>query len=254
LEDISSILSTGEIDDIFEKEDIEHVVLTLGREVSRLGLSDSKRAIFRFFLQRAKKKLHLVISTSPIGQHFRQRCRSYPALINCCTIDWYDTWPLKALQSVASSFLETTDLEVVEVSDKLTLRHNLSKLFVAIHNSVEEEAKVYHEEMHRHFYITPTTYMEYVRLFVRKFQEKASDFTLNQERLTNGLQKLGECNELVKNMKEELVHLGPQLEQKSKVSIEFHSLHHATCREWSPRCALILKSRPRQNLFSSAIS
>lgn len=218
LEDIATILSQGEIDDIFEKEEIEHVVVNLGREVARLGLSDSKRAIFRFFLQRAKKRLHLVISTSPVGQHFRQRCRSNPALINCCTIDWYDTWPLDALQSIASSFMETTDLGIVEVADKITLRNNLSKLFVAIHNSVEGEAKVYFEEMHRRFYTTPTTYMEYVRLFVRKFNEKASNVTLSQERLTNGLEKLGECNELVKTMKEELVLLGPQLEQKSKVS------------------------------------
>lgn len=120
---------------------MENIVLALNREVSRLGMQDSKKAIFEYFLQRVKKRLHLVISTSPVGQHFRHRCRLYPSLINCCTIDWYDTWPLNALQSVAASFLETIDLDIVQATDKLALRNGLARVLVEIHSSVEEEAK-----------------------------------------------------------------------------------------------------------------
>ena len=29
------------------------------------------------------------------------RCRQFPSLVNCCTIDWFDEWPREALQSVA---------------------------------------------------------------------------------------------------------------------------------------------------------
>lgn len=35
----------------------------------------------------------------------------FPALINCCTIDWFQAWPQDALEMVANSFLEEVALE-----------------------------------------------------------------------------------------------------------------------------------------------
>ena len=40
----------------------------------------------------------------------RQRLRMFPALVNCCTIDWFREWPAEALASVATSFLQVTPL------------------------------------------------------------------------------------------------------------------------------------------------
>ena len=30
----------------------------------------------------------------------------FPALVNCCTIDWFREWPAEALASVATSFFQ----------------------------------------------------------------------------------------------------------------------------------------------------
>jgi dynein heavy chain len=46
---------------------------------------------------------------SPAGDKFRQRCRMNPALINCCTIDWYDEWSQEAMLSVAKVFFANTE-------------------------------------------------------------------------------------------------------------------------------------------------
>jgi dynein heavy chain len=35
----------------------------------------------------------------------------FPSLINCCTIDWFTSWPEDALEMVAKKFLEEVDLE-----------------------------------------------------------------------------------------------------------------------------------------------
>ena len=43
---------------------------------------------------------------SPIGDALRVRCRKFPALVNCCTIDWFFQWPEEALMNVASAVLE----------------------------------------------------------------------------------------------------------------------------------------------------
>ena len=45
-------------------------------------------ALFNLFIQLAREQLHIVVAMSPIGDGFRNRIRKFPALVNCCTIDW----------------------------------------------------------------------------------------------------------------------------------------------------------------------
>lgn len=45
-------------------------------------------ALFNLFVQTAREQLHIVVTMSPIGDAFRNRIRTFPALVNCCTIDW----------------------------------------------------------------------------------------------------------------------------------------------------------------------
>ena len=55
---------------------------------------------------------YYLLVNSPIGEIFRARLRQFPALVNCCTIDWFSPWPQEALQSVAWRFLgDLTDLD-----------------------------------------------------------------------------------------------------------------------------------------------
>jgi len=53
-----------------------------------------------------REKIHIVLTFSPVGDNLRNYCREFPALINCCTIDWYDKWPAEALNSVAMTQFE----------------------------------------------------------------------------------------------------------------------------------------------------
>ena len=49
--------------------------------------------IFNHFISRVQERLHIVICMSPVGDAFRSRCRMFPSLVNCCTIDWFTEWP-----------------------------------------------------------------------------------------------------------------------------------------------------------------
>ncbi|EDO42194.1 predicted protein [Nematostella vectensis] len=216
LEDVSSILSTGEVPNMFDHEDYENIFLELKGEVLRSGIQDTKEATFNFFIHRVRKKLHVVISTSPVGPSFRQRCRLYPSLINCCTIDWYDKWPQDALRSVAVSYLESMEFEVVEVPDKAALKRSLASAFVQVHQDVEDDTDRFYKELQRLYYTTPTSYIEFVHIFMFMFHEKASQISSSRKRLATGLQKLSESNALVSTMQAELIQLGPKLEQKAK--------------------------------------
>jgi dynein heavy chain, axonemal len=71
------------------------------------------------------------------------RCRQFPALINCTTIDWFSPWPEDALLSVAARFLEDVQLGGPEVSV------NVARMCVQMHVSVEHAAQRYYQELRR---------------------------------------------------------------------------------------------------------
>lgn len=48
---------------------------------------------------------------SPVGDNLRNRMRMFPALVNCCTIDWLNPWPDDALMTVANMFLSDIDFD-----------------------------------------------------------------------------------------------------------------------------------------------
>jgi dynein heavy chain, axonemal len=56
--------------------------------------------IFTQYLIRVKKNIHMIIAMSPLGKAFTTRLRMFPALVNCCTIDWFTEWPEEALIGV----------------------------------------------------------------------------------------------------------------------------------------------------------
>ena len=157
-----------------------------------------------------------MFSTTPAGSGFRRRCRLYPPLINCCTIDWFDKWPLDALRSVAVSFLEASQFGK-ELETNAVLMEKVSKVCVEVHQSVEDETQKFFEEMRRRYYTTPTSYTEFISLYLSKLSEKRAEFNFSKERLRTGLKKLSDANALVGTMQSELLQLGPKLELKAKV-------------------------------------
>ncbi len=71
-----------------------------------------------------RNNLHIVLCMSPVGNAFRSRCRMFPSLVNCCSIDWFVEWPREALLSVSQSAFESVDLgsdelKVGQISDKM---------------------------------------------------------------------------------------------------------------------------------------
>jgi len=71
------------------------------------GMEDGE--IMKVFEDCAKNSIHVVLAFSPIGDDFKRRLRMFPALVNCCTIDWFLPWPAQALESVAQQFLSKID-------------------------------------------------------------------------------------------------------------------------------------------------
>ncbi|XP_078448652.1 dynein axonemal heavy chain 6 [Lampetra planeri] len=211
LEDINNILNSGEVPNLFEKDELEKVLAATRPKAKEAGIPEGNRdEVLQFFINRVRARLHIVLCMSPVGDAFRARCRMFPSIVNCCTIDWFVQWPREALLSVSKTFFTPVDLG----SDEL--KENLSEMCVEIHMSVTEFAEHYYAELRRRYYTTPTSYLELINLYLSMLGEKRSQLTNSRDRIKNGLTKLLETNELVDKLQLELSALEPVLKQKSE--------------------------------------
>ena len=98
---------------------------------------------------------------SPVGDQLRIRCRNFPSLVNCCTLDWFDNWPQEALRTVSEQFLTANEM----ITHNTELRQGILEMFPKVHGSVQELADKFYEEQKRRVYITPKTYLDALNLF-----------------------------------------------------------------------------------------
>uniref|UniRef100_A0A8C5NZ98 Dynein, axonemal, heavy chain 6 n=1 Tax=Jaculus jaculus TaxID=51337 RepID=A0A8C5NZ98_JACJA len=211
LEDINNILNSGEVPNLFEKDELEQVLAATRPRAKEVGISEGNRdEVFQYFINRVRQKLHIVLCMSPVGEAFRSRCRMFPSLVNCCTIDWFVQWPREALLSVSKTFFSNVDTG----SEKL--KENLSLMCVNVHLSVTQMADRYYAELRRRYYTTPTSYLELINLYLSMLSEKRKQLVSARDRVKNGLTKLLETNILVDTMKLDLSDLEPVLLAKSQ--------------------------------------
>ncbi|XP_040003149.1 dynein heavy chain 6, axonemal [Xiphias gladius] len=210
LEDINNMLNSGEVPNLFEKDELEQVLAATRPKAKEAGISEENRdEVFQYFISRVREKLHIVLCMSPVGDAFRSRCRMFPSLVNCCTIDWFVQWPREALLSVSQAFFQNVDFGSEE------LKQSFSAMCVEIHVSVTDMAERFYSELRRRYYTTPTSYLELINLYLGMLEEKRQQLVLARDRVKNGLTKLLETNELVDKMKVDLSALEPVLKQKS---------------------------------------
>jgi dynein heavy chain len=214
LEDINNILNSGEVPNLFEPEEVERYIGPCRPLAKEAGLPETRDAVFGFFINRVRQHLHVVLCMSPVGSAFRSRCRMFPSLVNCCTIDWFTEWPEEALQSVSTRFFEFVDLGTDEMKSKI------SAMCVVIHTSVSEMAEKFYDELRRRYYTTPTSYLELINLYTAMLSKKRQELMLQKDRYASGMKKLMETDELIGTMEIELTALTPILEEKSAATAE----------------------------------
>ena len=213
LEDLNNMLNTGDIPTIFGNEEMETIANTIGPVVQSMGLQVNKEIIYSHFLKRVQQNLHVVICMSPIGDSFRNRLRMFPSLVNCCTIDWFKPWPKEALNSVATKFLQ--DMIVPNES-----RTNLVTMCMEMHLLVENSSKNYKEELNRHNYVTPASYLQLLAVFKDINETKKAELGTLRKRLQIGLDKLLDTTHEVAILQEELKASRPLLEQANRETEE----------------------------------
>lgn len=104
LEDLNNVLNTGEVPNMWGPEDYDEILneMRIIASKEKEKIIDTRENLMKLFNQKTRQNLHIVLAFSPVGEKLRNRCRQFPSIINCCTIDWFEKWPNEALQSVAT--------------------------------------------------------------------------------------------------------------------------------------------------------
>ncbi|XP_021921863.1 dynein heavy chain 7, axonemal isoform X5 [Zootermopsis nevadensis] len=208
LEDISNLLKSGEVPNIFgpeEKGDICEKMRQFDKQRDKSIQTDgSLDALFNLFVSIVRDQLHIVLAISPIGDGFRNRIRKFPAIVNCCTIDWFQAWPNDALLAVSNHFL--ADVELTEKEHDACIR-----MCQEFHMSTQNLSVEFFKRLGRHNYVTATSYLELINTFKELLSKKRGEVLMAKSHYEVGIEKLDRAAGEVSLMQEEQVALQPKL-------------------------------------------
>ena len=199
LENINNFLSNGEIPGLLETE----YAIPMG------PLQPSPDLTYDLFVENTKANLHIVFCTSPVGENLRIRMRKFPALINCCILDWFMPWPLKALESCCKKSFNTLQYED-EIKTKLV------KLVCEAHSEVEILRDDFMDELGRKVYITPKTFLDMNNLLMTLLQTKKSENQKKIEILEDGTKKIKKTQQDIVRLEDEIRKIEPEIADKEK--------------------------------------
>ncbi|NXK90148.1 DYH17 protein, partial [Formicarius rufipectus] len=207
---INDFLASGDVPGLFQDSDLETIIGAMRPQVKSLGLEDTKENCWKFFIEKVRRQLRVVLCFSPVGSTLRVRARRFPAVVNCTAIDWFHEWPEDALVSVSSRFLEET--ENIEPEVKVSI----SRFMSYVHTSAKEMSKTYLAVERRYNYTTPKTFLEQIKLYQSLLASKRSKLSANIERLEKGLMKLQSTASQVDDLKAMLAVQEAELKQKNE--------------------------------------
>ncbi|XP_061390860.1 dynein beta chain, ciliary isoform X1 [Musca vetustissima] len=209
---INDMLSTGEIPDLFPDDEIENIIAGVRNEVKGAGLVDTRENCWKFFIDRVRKQLKIVLCFSPVGSTLRVRSRKFPSIINATSINWFHEWPQEALISVAMNFLSQNEV----LPDHH--RDSVAKFMAYVHTSVNATSKVYLQNERRYNYTTPKSYLEQISLYLKLLNGKHEDLQRKIVRLENGLEKLRSTAVQVADLKVKLAVQEVELKEKNEAA------------------------------------
>ncbi|GBG77441.1 hypothetical protein CBR_g23890 [Chara braunii] len=215
LEYVNQMLMTGEVSGLFPKDEIDMIINDM-RTVMRAAsptTPDTYDNLYRFFMDRVRDNLHIILCFSPVGVKFSQRALQFPGLINGCTIDWFLPWPVQALKGVAAKFISSFQMESTQKVKEELIDH-----MAYVHNTVTAVCSDYFDKYRRHVYVTPKSYLSFINGFKSLYSKKYSEIKELSDKIVNGLGKLNQAKTDVRRMKVELAAKHVSLAEAQKVS------------------------------------
>jgi dynein heavy chain len=141
--------------------------------------------LVKFFIDRVRSNLHVILCMSPVSSKFAERARRFPGIIGGCTIDWYLPWPKEALVAVSKGFIEQMSIDCSPAVKVQLITH----MGVA-HKIATDVCEEYFAKMRRLVYQTPQRFLQFLQDYNTMYVQKSLEITVKASRVEIGLEKL----------------------------------------------------------------
>ncbi|CAD7925016.1 unnamed protein product [Amoebophrya sp. A120] len=196
LEYINNILTVGMVPALMADDEKEPLYQVARPEAKKQGIPET--GLWGLVVNMLKDNLHMVLAMSPAGSQLRTRCRNFPGLVSCCTIDWFFSWPEDALLAVAEYFLQPVELPPEN-------RDQIAKTISYVHTSVTTNySPEFEAKFKRKNFATPKNYLDYLANYAEFLELNRGNTDTLKKRLGGGLEKLIEAADQVAVMQVEL--------------------------------------------------
>lgn len=215
LEALNSMLATGEIPGLHQKEDRDLIPLqqkaVYMKEAGVKGEDPSAQELWVYFINRVKDCLHTVLCFSPVGVKFRVRAQKFPSIFSACNIDWFLPWPEEALISVSDKFLND-----FKIDNSKAVKSELIIHMGKVHNMVTTVCEIYFQQMRRHVYVTPKSYLAFIAMYKDEYAKKYALIDIDEQNINNGLEKLAGASQQIEELKVDLKKEDAKLKEASE--------------------------------------
>lgn len=196
LEYINNILTVGMVPALFGDDEKEPLFQAVRGAAKQEGILESQ--LWGFAVNVLRDNMHLALAMSPAGDVLRTRCRNFPGLVACCTVDWFFAWPQEALLAV-SQFL----LQEVEMPDhnREDIQQQMGKLHLSVTDKYSPE---FEAKFRRRNFATPKNYLDFLKGYEFLLGDNRKRLEMMSNRLAGGLEKLMSAAEQVQVMSKEL--------------------------------------------------
>eukprot|EP00761_Pharyngomonas_kirbyi_P012437 gb/GECH01012464.1/.p1 GENE.gb/GECH01012464.1/~~gb/GECH01012464.1/.p1 ORF type:complete len:4713 (+),score=1227.40 gb/GECH01012464.1/:1-14139(+) len=222
LEYMNALLASGEVPGLFEGDDYTSLMHSIKEAIPQNLILDSEDEMYRWFISRVQRNLHVIFTMNPAGTDFEDRSATSPALFNRCVIDWFGEWSESALMQVADEFTRNMDLQGVlsDTDQDMDIHNAVTNSIVSFHNIVKMATDRLAKRQGPKNFLTPRQYLDFIQQFKGLYAEKRSDLQEQQLHLNQGLKKLRETEEEVAEMKISLTQKEEELREKDKQANE----------------------------------
>jgi dynein heavy chain len=217
VEDINNMLNNGEIPNLIESQEYQNIKDNLPNEYTSKKIQ-TESEINSAFVELCKDKIHIIMCMSPIGETFRKRIMMFPSMVNCTTVDWFLPWPEEALSAVADFYLSELKLEDRYFKE-------IIGICVDMQSRVISYSEKFYQELRRHYYVTPMSFIELLNLFKNLLKKRSKEMNDEIVRYEKGLEIIEDSEKIAhelaglieKKLKPEIAEKKKECAEKIKV-------------------------------------
>jgi len=212
LEYVNAILTTGEVAGLFPKDERDMMCSDLRGPARKENpdFIDTPDNLYKYFIDRIRDNLHIVLCFSPANEKFAERARRFPGIVSSTTIDWFLKWGTNALLAVASRFV-SEDPKGFKVECDSKVERKLVTHIASVHDLVTDACEEYFQKYRRPVFVTPKSYLAFISSYKQVYTSKLAQITLQQKNVEMGLKKLKEAEVDVVRLQEVLAHQNVEL-------------------------------------------